>query len=155
MLWAKITMKFGEYFKQRRKRLKITQENFPGYSQSYISNIERGINNPTQRELIENLAHALRFPPEKVDWLWMYSLLNREPCEYLLSKKTMTVNEHEARYYTTEVAIDLGSTEEDVLAAMGPPNKRMRIPSQTKWIYQHEGVHVIFSDGKVVEVMFK
>lgn len=147
-------MKFGEFIKKRREQLGLTQQQIEGVDQGTVSKIERGKQNPTQRELIENLAHALRFPPEKVDWLWMYSLLNREPCEYLLADKSMTVNER-AGHYTTEIAIDLDSTEEDVLAALGPPNKRMKIPFQTKWIYHHEGVHVIFANGKVVEVAFK
>jgi len=92
----------------------------------------------------------------------MYSLLDREPCEYLLTVKHPTqraktelmVNDYSIPY-TTELAIELNASEEDVLSIMGPPDKRMRIPLRTKWIYQSEGVHVIFKSGRVEDVMFK
>lgn len=160
MLWAKTDMKFGEYFKQRRKRLKITQESFPGYSQSYISNIERGINNPTQRDTIAELARTLQLSPHQVDWLWMFSLLDHDPRESLYAAPDngsdhhgLMVRELKGEYRPKELLP--GASPQDVLSMLGEPNDVLRFQDREKWIYDNKAVHVNFQDGKVVEVVFK
>jgi len=56
-------MKFGELIRKRREQLGLTQQQIDGVDQGTLSKIERGKQNPTKRELIEDLARGLQFSP--------------------------------------------------------------------------------------------
>ncbi len=159
-------MTFGAFIRKRRKQLQLTQKQVLGFDQGTISKTENG-QNPTKREIVYDLAVALKLPTddEYIDWLWMYSMLDRVPYERHQNQEhrasqALTVYDNANQYHTEpanaeEVSVELNATEEEVLSILGPPDKRMRIPSRIKWIYQAEGLHIVFAGGHVVDVMFK
>jgi len=153
---------FGEYFKERRSRIGVKQRQFDDFSHGYISNIERGENNPTQRETIKSLAKALQLPESHVDWLWMYSILDYDPMELLTSMTPRTSASTEYSYinegtndYSPDVQIQIGDTPAVVQRKLGPPSERYSGPTKTKWIYAEKGIHIVFVDDRVIDVDFK
>ena len=152
-------MKFGEYFKRRRKELKLRQEDFAEFDQSYISRIEKGEYKPIKREAIEQLAQALQLPSQRVDWLWVYSLLDRDPDHYfgtaMSAYPVLAESPAGVSVVSDDIVIQLQDTEQAVVLKLGPPDKKIRVPAKMKWIYEKEGVHVIFADGRVVDVVLK
>lgn len=156
-------MRFGQYIRKCRKQLGLTQRQVEGIDQGALSKLENGLN-PTKREFIADLAEALRFPKEQIDWLWMYSLLDRDPRECVVPLQTqqnrhsvtLTIrerNNHHSEGYEIEISPE--TTEHEVLKALGPPDRRIRMLSRSKWIYEKEGLHIIFADGKVKDIMLK
>lgn len=55
----------------------------------------------------------------------------------------------------SRIHLQYGSSEQDVLSTLGAPDKKILIPSRCKWIYEKEGLHIIFTDGKVSDIGFK
>jgi len=157
-------MKFKDFFKKRRKELHLTQADFmPDYTQSYISRIEGG-KYPNNEDTYYVLAKYLKMEGDRAaDYLWAYARFDADPREYFaidpLEEDTQALAVYEDggdySHEHREVSIELNATETDVVSILGPPDKRMRIPSRIKWIYQSEGLHVIFAGGRVVDVMFK
>lgn len=156
--------KFGEYIKEKREEHQLDQAQIKGFNGPYISEIERGIKFPTRKGTIEKLAKALYLDTSEkfINWLWMYSLIDQDPVFYfhpngLFQTPVSSVNETPNHLYNTddEINIHLNSTEQDVINRLGPPDKKIRVPSRCKWIYEKEGLHVIFTDGKVTDIAFK
>lgn len=153
-------MKFGQYLKCKIDELGLNQRDLPGFSQSYIANIIAGRNNPIKRSAIVKLAKALSLPPEDYDWLLVYSLLDKEPRGYFTQEEQQALvvydlNNHYMSHNGKEITISLNATENDVIRRLGPPDKRFHVPPKSKWIYEKEGIHIIFVDDRVVDVMFK
>jgi len=152
-------MKFGEYLERRIEELGLTQGDLPGFSQSYIANIIAGRNNPTKRSTIAKLADALSLEPGDQDWLMVYSLLDTDPRERFRPKEEALAVYEQHNHYTPhhgrDIEITINSTENDVQRRLGPPDKRFVVPPKSKWVYEKEGLHIIFAEGRVIDVMFK
>ena len=150
-------MTFGQFIKKRRKELGLRQDEVSDYGQSYIAKLEAGNKRITKRETIINLAAGLRLPTDErsIDRLLTYSILDKDPCIYFSAFLDERENSPVADSPNDEISISLQATEKEVLATLGPPDKKIRVPAKSKWIYQAEGIHIIFAEGKVVDVMFK
>jgi transcriptional regulator with XRE-family HTH domain len=147
-------MRFGKYFKKRRKELQLRQEDVGPFTQAYISKIEAGENNPTKFETIEKLAKGLRIPENRVKWFLVYSILDCEPEEYFKGGKAlqaMRVKEDNVQYSSNEIHLPLGSSEDEVLHQLGTPDKKITIGQKSKWSYFTEGIHIILEEGKVID----
>ena len=153
---------FGEFLKERRLELGLTQGSFPGFSQGYISNIERGESNPTQRESIKKLAQTLQLPEIYIDYLWIYSILDYDPLTLLDTIQALQ-NVEADRYHVNEtpeeysigIQIGLGDTPDMVLRKLGSPSERLQGPTKMKWIYKDRGMHITFVEDRVIDVDFK
>lgn len=160
-------LSFGQYIQQQREKLGLQQEEIADFGQPYISDIENGRKRPVKRKTIEKLAEALQLREDQVTWLWVYSLLNEEPTSFFArygfhNGKTphnpgfMFSEEQRAVYENhLEHEIAVGMTPSDIRAKFGKPDKSVRFGTQRKWIYQEEGIHVLFEDDLVVDVIFK
>jgi transcriptional regulator with XRE-family HTH domain len=158
-------MTFGEFIRRRRKELKLKQAQFPNFDQTYISRIEQGHNNPTIRETIQQLTETLQFPPNYVNYLWMYSLLDQDPREVLAEigaplLSDRGVAEMPVEYYTPkrslgEITIPMGATPEEVEKLLGRPDKTLLLGKKSKWSYYREEAHIVFEDGRAVDIFFK
>jgi transcriptional regulator with XRE-family HTH domain len=158
---------FGQFIREQRERLKLTQGDIEGFGQSYIADIEGGRINPSRRTTIEKLVRTLQIDPKEygilidvTDWLWIYSLLNREPYEVFQrpgkSFNSTAIAEYHVAYETEdEITIHPGEPEQMVLLKLGQPSKKVRIPGQVKWIYEDEGLHITFIDGIATTITFK
>lgn len=165
-------MTFGQYFKKRREELKLTQNDFRDFGQSYISKIEIGKNNPTKRQTIEELADVLQLPKNRIDWLWVYSLLDRDPELAFGLRQARTTGLADVRITGLQdvrttglqeamapnpgpARITLDTPEADVLTMLGQPDLLVDVPEKSKWIYNEAGLHIVFAEGKVADVEFK
>ena len=157
-------MKFGEYIKQQRTRLNLTQEELSAFTPSYIANIEAGRKNPTKRETIAQLAKALRLPENQVDWLWMYSMLDSDPRDSfaMISLPAFHASEKTEIYMNganekNKISIPLDASEQEIVTRLGHPDYEYVVTGtkKNKWIYEKEGIHIIFANGKVQDVIFK
>lgn len=154
---------FGQYIKGVREQRRLDQKDVYGPTQgsSYLSEIETGKKNPSTRKTIAKIAGLLGLPQDErfIDWMWLYSLLDKDPYEYFRVENNK-IAEQSAEYKTAngnhkEFIIDVNATESEVMNILGPPDKMIRVPSRVKWIYQTEGLHIVFANGRVVDVMFK
>lgn len=152
-------MTFGEYIKHRRKHLGYNQDQLEGFGQSYISSIESGSKRPTKRDTIALLAQSLQLKADQVDWLWAYSLFDRDPFEYFGKHRPARVYESENGYFTgassSEIIIPEGASMGEVRSKLGEPDLIFRSGDKHKWIYKEHGIHVNFEDDHVFEVLFK
>lgn len=163
-------MKFGEYIKKRRKELGLTQEEIGNFGQAYIANIEAGRKRPAKRDTIVKLAKALQLREDQVTWLWVYSMLNEEPTSFFerygfhdgkSSENPGSVVREQGAVYPSNPGTNpgqkfsLGMSLSEVRAKFGDPDKTFQFGNQRKWIYQEEGIHVLFENDQVVDVVFK
>ena len=138
-------MTFGEYIKTRRKKLGLTQDEIGDYSQSYVASIERGQKNPVKYETIATIASALQLHNKHtIDWLWCYSLLDRDPYQVFCSSPSAQGAPH----------IRPGASEIAVRQALGMPSLILEGNRQIRWDYDQQGVHVFFENGNVSKVEF-
>lgn len=146
-------MKFGEYIRARRKSLHMRQTDLQGFSQAYISDIEQGNNNPTNRETIEKLARTLQLSPGRVDWLQAYALFDKDPEEYFgrqPARNGLAVNDagnHYAAHSTPELCV--GAQPADALRILGEPSKEVRFGAGMWWFYSELGMRVVFKNDRV------
>jgi transcriptional regulator with XRE-family HTH domain len=155
---------FNVFVRERREALKLNQGDIAGFGQSYIADIEAGRARPSTLKTVKKLAQALQLDMSEkgLEWLWMYSLLNKDPYEaFQRASVARTQGNHyiadgSAVYQASdEISLQPGDSEQAVALKMGPPTRKVRIPGQVKWIYEAEGLHVTFTEGKVVDVVFK
>lgn len=151
---------FGQYIKGAREQMGLEQKDVygPKQGQSYLSEIEAGRKNPSTRKTIIKIAGLLGLPKDDyfINWLWCYSLLNVDPYEYFRKRPSdKQIRENNHYLEGGEVNLSPNTTEEEVLHLMGRPDKRIRLLSLSKWIYEKEGIHLVFADGRVKDIMFK
>lgn len=152
---------FGEYIAEQRLKAGLDQiEVFGEKSQGYISSIENNKRIPKSRKGIENLASALKMKttPKFIDWLWAYALFGDDPIEYFNTsfhgEKPKT---NDSMNGNNEITISIDASEQDIIARLGQPDYKFVVAGtrKNKWIYEKEGIHIIFANGKVQDVIFK
>jgi len=55
--------------------------------------------------------------------------------------------------HSTEITENL--SKEEVKRRIGKPDEEITAKGQTKWIYNQKGLHILFEDGQVKDVLFK
>ncbi len=170
-------MTFGQFIRYRRERILDKERPEIDFGNSYLASIETEERRPQKQSVITRLGIALGIlEPIALEWLWYYSFANKEPYPFpmmyrkpiitkadlpvIFSENTSIKNGSQPQtsqdYISkdTNIAIEINSTETDVLASLGNPDKKISVPSRCKWIYAQERLHVIFSEGKVTDVTF-
>jgi transcriptional regulator with XRE-family HTH domain len=161
-------MKFGQYIKQRREALKLTQSDIPGFNQSYIADIENGRLFPRKEVTIKKLASGLQMDTSKkgIDFLQVYSLLDHNPYDLFGragvpsarggAAPVPLMNEDSSSYHAGDASeLRVGMAASVVIALLGQPDNSIKFGAKEKWIYEETGVHILFEGGKVVDVAFK
>src|SRR5688572_4735117 len=74
--------RFGAFFRDRRKSLRLTLREFcrqHGFDAGNISRLERGLLKPPQSsDLLTSYANALRLEPDSTDWQKLFNLAAAE-----------------------------------------------------------------------------
>ncbi|PID58284.1 hypothetical protein CSB45_04245 [candidate division KSB3 bacterium] len=174
-------MTFGQYIRFRREKILQRERLEIDFGNSYLASIETEERRPTKPEVIKRLGKALGIlDPTAQEWMWYYSMSNKEPYPFpamykkpIVTKddlpsifhdsatspsdgsKPVSVAADPSSQHNTEITLQPNGTEEDVLAILGSPDKKIRVPTRCKWIYEKEGLHIIFSDNKVIDIAFK
>ncbi len=175
-------MTFVTFFRKCRQALGLRQCDFlPDFKQSYISQIENGVR-PNNAETYHKLAKHLKLGPQGGDFLWAYARFDQDPRELTMdqiklpidttsdTRNSGTLNgdtqdgdiqknlskEGFGEYLVANnVSIRIGFTTDKIYCVLGKPDNKVHFGNKEKWCYEQNAIHVVFQDGKLLDVIFK